>query len=240
MTQHNARHLTWAALAAVFAAGCTIVTAPPAPKPAPPAPPKPQPAPTAKATTTSKPRTPPGITKPKPKPTATATATGTPTAAPSATAAPIPNPPGSAGGNWNTTWATGENDMLVEINKRRASGARCGNDSFPSSQPIPPNQQLQLAARTHSRDMAMNNYFDHTGKDGSTAATRAKAAGYTAEVSEVIAGGSPVASEIVDSWMGSAEHCSILMAPNARAVGVGFVNRPGTEVENYWTVVVGD
>jgi uncharacterized protein YkwD len=130
--------------------------------------------------------------------------------------------------------------MVVEINKRRAMGAKCGTDSFPNSQPVPPNASLQLAARTHSRDMATNNFFDHVGKDGSTAASRAKTAGYSAEVSEVIAGGSPNVVEIVDSWIGSPEHCSILMAPAAKAIGVGFVARPGTDVENYWTVVIGD
>lgn len=40
------------------------------------------------------------------------------------------------------------------------------------------NAQLDAAAQSHSNDMVANGYFSHTGQNGSTIASRARAAGY--------------------------------------------------------------
>ena len=85
----------------------------------------------------------------------------------------------SAGGN-----ASYEDQVLVLINQRRASGATCGGTAYPPVPALTMNGNLRTAARGHSEDMATQNYFSHTSLDGrtfsqriSTPATRARIPG---------------------------------------------------------------
>lgn len=81
--------------------------------------------------------------------------------------------------------------------------------------------RLTVAARRHSADMARNNFFSHTGRDGSDFATRAARAGYNHAMSENIAKGFPTAADVVRGWLNSAPHRRAMLDCGARAVGVG-------------------
>jgi len=65
---------------------------------------------------------------------------------------------------------TFENQVVALINQERTDRGlpALGNNS-----------SLQLAARRHSEDMACNDFFSHTGSDGSTLSSRLLAAGYS-------------------------------------------------------------
>ena len=108
------------------------------------------------------------------------------------------------------------------------------------------NNGLRQAARRHSEDMACNDFFSHTGSDGSSMAGRISAAGYSYSwAAENIAASSSCgfsAQSVVNMWMGSTGHRNNILSPNAVHIGVGFrcVN-DGTsgDLDGYYTANFG-
>jgi uncharacterized protein YkwD len=109
--------------------------------------------------------------------------------------------------------------------------------------PLIRNSSLTNAARAHNLDMIANNFFDHTGSDGSTPAQRACAHGFTplfgstCYVGENIAAGYPTPASVVNGWMGSTGHRANILNTNYREIGIGH-NTGGTW-GNYWTMDAG-
>lgn len=99
-------------------------------------------------------------------------------------------------------------------------------------------ERLRTSARAHSTDMAQNNYFSHTGKDGSNFVVRAERAGYPkgAAAGENIAYGYSTAAAVVKGWMNSDGHRRNILNCSAKATGVGLAYRGSTP---YWTQVFG-
>ena len=99
-----------------------------------------------------------------------------------------------------------------------------------------PDGRLIAAAEAHSQDMAVHNFFSHTGPDGSTPGDRLTRQGYHwTFFAENLGCGYPTAAEVVQGWLTSPEHQANLLASEAQAIGVGFVHRPGTDCRDYWT-----
>ncbi|HBY98652.1 MAG: CAP domain-containing protein [Ardenticatenaceae bacterium] len=100
---------------------------------------------------------------------------------------------------------------------------------------------LTAAARGHSQDMADNDFFSHTGSDGSTPWDRIERAGYTgwSALAENIAAGYDSPGAVVAGWMGSKGHRENLLNPAYREVGVGYsylANDQGSvNYSHYWT-----
>ncbi|WP_327007891.1 CAP domain-containing protein [Dactylosporangium sp. NBC_01737] len=94
--------------------------------------------------------------------------------------------------------------------------------------------RLVTAARGHSTDMVTNNFFSHTGSNGSTFVQREAGAGYTTGASaENIAWGYRSPKEVVDGWINSAGHRANILNCASVAVGVGLAYKAdGTP---YWT-----
>ena len=94
--------------------------------------------------------------------------------------------------------------------------------------------RLVAAARAHSTDMVTNNFFSHTGSNGSTFVQREAAAGYTTGASaENIAWGYRSPQEVVNGWINSAGHRANILNCGSVAVGVGVAYKAdGTP---YWT-----
>jgi len=91
-----------------------------------------------------------------------------------------------------------ENAALSLINSARAK-AGCAALAI--------NPKLQSAAAGHAKSMARQNFFSHTGKNGSTAKSRIDAAGYGwSAIAENIAAGQTSAKEVVSTWLASAGH----------------------------------
>jgi uncharacterized protein YkwD len=100
--------------------------------------------------------------------------------------------------------------------------------------------ELIQAARRHSRDMANNDFFSHTGSDGSNAGQRMRDAGYDwATWGEIIAGGYSTAAGAVNAWKNSSGHNAIMLSSSYEDFGVGYAWNANSRYGHYWTVVFG-
>ncbi|MEG4215440.1 CAP domain-containing protein [Microcoleus sp. Pol14C6] len=108
--------------------------------------------------------------------------------------------------------------------------------------PLTLNTQLLNAAENHSQNMALQDFFSHTGKDGSSLGSRISATGYQfSTAAENIAAGSSTPEQVVSSWMNSSGHRANILNPNLKEIGIGYyflADDTGTENWNhYWTQV---
>jgi uncharacterized protein YkwD len=114
--------------------------------------------------------------------------------------------------------------VLTATNQWRASGADCGQ--YGMMDPAPPleaDPHLNEAAQAHAVDMATNNFFSHTGSDGSSFSERIRRTDYSGfPMGENIAGGGTQPAGVVQRWIDSDGHCRNLMNPQATKLGVGF------------------
>jgi uncharacterized protein YkwD len=100
--------------------------------------------------------------------------------------------------------------------------------------------ELTQAARRHSRDMADNDFFSHTGSDGSNAGQRMREAGYDwAAWGEIIAAGYRDAASAVNAWLNSPGHRAIMLSSSYEDFGVGYAVNSSSYYGRYWTVVFG-
>jgi len=119
--------------------------------------------------------------------------------------------------------------ILQLINNVRQTGCNCGSTTMPPVAAVTWNDKLGKAAYDHSVDMKSNDYFSHTGLNGSNAGQRITAAGYTWKAyGENIAKGYSTEQAVVNGWLSSEGHCKNIMSSNFKEMGVG---REG----NYWT-----
>jgi uncharacterized protein YkwD len=119
-----------------------------------------------------------------------------------------------------------EDEVTALVNRERAA-AGCG--------PLRTDERLRSAARAHSQDMAANDYFSHTGRNGSSFVDRIAAAGYPRNEAggENIALGYRTPEDVMDGWMNSAGHRANILNCDFKAIGVGLAqDSSGTP---YWT-----
>lgn len=107
-------------------------------------------------------------------------------------------------------------------------------------QPLKFNAKLSAAAYAHSRDMALNDFFNHTGSDGSRAADRILTAGYKyLNAGENIAAGYATPEAVVEGWMNSPGHRANILHSRVKEIGVGFYFLPNdvgqAPYQYYWT-----
>jgi uncharacterized protein YkwD len=99
---------------------------------------------------------------------------------------------------------------------------------------------INTAAYDHSVDMATNDFFSHTGSDGSSVGDRVRRAGYTPVwVGENIAGGVASPAEAVNGWMNSPPHRANILFNCFEHVGCGYYYEPNSTLEHYWTLDFG-
>jgi uncharacterized protein YkwD len=142
--------------------------------------------------------------------------------------------------NVDPTWKQLEEDVLALVNQNRAMGANCGSQgNFGPTGPLTMDPALRCAARKHSLDMHVRDFFDHTNPDGQAPWDRMDLAGYGAysTAGENIAAGSPDAAGTMNQWMNSDGHCSNIMNPDYDHIGVGYY--PGGQYGHLWTQVFG-
>lgn len=142
-------------------------------------------------------------------------------------------------------------NFLKLINETRAQGAVCKKtirqnnqdvtveETMPAAGSLSWDEQLCQAALGHSKDMAAQNYFSHTGKDGRNPGNRIEDAGYSWRLwSENIAAGQRTSEAAHKAWMNStAGHCQNVMNIDTEEVGVAFAipldDSSGRSI--YWT-----
>ena len=106
--------------------------------------------------------------------------------------------------------------------------------------PLKLSAQLSRAAQLHGTDMAKNNYFSHTGRNGSNLGDRAKASGYKySRVGENLAAGRSTAEGTMKQWMNSAGHRANILNPKFTEIGFGYANTPNSRYQHYWVQVFG-
>ncbi len=136
---------------------------------------------------------------------------------------------------WNAGWAALEAEVLDLVNQRRAAGADCGSaGTFEPAGPLTMNAALRCAARNHSMDMGVRDYFDHYSPEGDGPSQRFDQAGYEGSLwAENIAWGYATPESVVAGWMDSPGHCANIMRANATETGVGYYEG------SFWTQTFG-
>jgi uncharacterized protein YkwD len=133
------------------------------------------------------------------------------------------------------TQATIEQQVLDLINQHRIV-AGCA--------PLNHSAALQQAAYGHSRDMALNNFFNHKGSNGSSVADRVTQQGYKwSRVGENIAAGQRTPEAVVQAWMNSEGHRKNILNCLYKDMGLGYyydasdskLPSGGGPYYHYWT-----
>jgi hypothetical protein len=138
--------------------------------------------------------------------------------------------------------ATDEGDKLLDlINAARAAGLSCPTSGWqPPTGPLTKAGELAAAARAYSLDMAAQDFFSHTGLDGSTPPQRVDDAGYAGSFrGENLAAGYLEAQSVFDGWHSSDGHCVVMMHPSANEAGLGYGFDDSSTYRHYWTLELG-
>jgi uncharacterized protein YkwD len=129
--------------------------------------------------------------------------------------------------------------MLSTVNATRTRGTSCGGTAYGAAPALKSNAKLINAAEGHGADMAKNNYFSHTGLDGSTPGTRITKAMYSwSAYGENIAAGRTTIADTVKDWYGSTGHCINFMSKTVTEAGFGKGYSATSTYKNYWVAVM--
>lgn len=127
-------------------------------------------------------------------------------------------------------------EMLTLVNNARASARNCGTTRYPAVTPLAWNCLLEEAALSHSTSMAENDFFSHTGLNGSSPGDRISATGYVwRSYGENIAAGYGDAQAAMTGWLSSAGHCANLMNARFTDMGAGMASDSASSYGRYWT-----
>lgn len=130
--------------------------------------------------------------------------------------------------------------LLQATNQARAKARRCGSVRYARVAPVKWNNALRRAAWDHSRDMANNNFFSHTGSNGLKSWDRARNRGYRYNyIGENIAAGYGSVASVQSGWLRSAGHCRNIMKREYTEMGAACIARSKSDYKRYWTVVFG-
>ena len=113
-----------------------------------------------------------------------------------------------------------QNDMLAYVNALRTKGCKCDGVQMPLVPALKWNKLLENSSIRHGKDMLTNNFFSHTGSDGSSMSKRATDAGYKwSALSENIAWGYKSLPSVIDGWVKSGGHCRNIMSATYTEMG---------------------
>ncbi|PXY42858.1 CAP domain-containing protein [Flavobacterium cheongpyeongense] len=125
------------------------------------------------------------------------------------------------------------NPVLIEINKLRVTGCKCGDDDMPPVPELVSNSILTHTAINYAHDMNVRNYFSHISPEGTSPIQRAITLGYTGNfIGEVIARNYSNPAEVVAGWKNSIDHCKAMMSSTYIEMGAG-------KSDNVWVANLG-
>ena len=105
-------------------------------------------------------------------------------------------------------------------------------------QPVTYNAQLNAAAATHSRDMAIQNRPWHFGSDGSSPLDRGRRVGFPGRImGENISETYETEMESLAAWMAQPDTRNVILDPMARNLGFAWFQEPGGKI--WWTLLTG-
>jgi Ca2+-binding RTX toxin-like protein len=110
--------------------------------------------------------------------------------------------------------------------------------------PLALNAELSNTAQFHSQDMASQDYFSHTGKNGSSPWDRAEMFGYgMTAMGENIAAGQRTPAAVVEGWKNSPGHRANMLNASFTEIGVGYeflaTDTGSVNYSHYWTQFFG-
>ncbi len=96
--------------------------------------------------------------------------------------------------------------------------------------------ELGQSAQTYAEDLATQNFFSHTGKDGSTLTSRLADSGYRfIAAGENLAAGQQSANSVFQGWMNSPGHRANILQSEFTEVGFGLFDATGnSDYGRYW------
>jgi len=104
--------------------------------------------------------------------------------------------------------------------------------------PVELDAQLNAAAATHSRDMAIQNRPWLFGSDGSSPLDRALRAGFRGRVvGENISESYETELETLAAWMRDTDTRRVILDPDARRMGIAWFQEPAGKL--WWTLTMG-
>lgn len=168
----------------------------------------------------------------------------TPTApGPQPTGTPLPTSGASVTGTPVTsgTCAFTENSGFVTQLQSLINTERAAN----GAPALTPNQRLAAAARAHAVDMLCNNYFSHTGLNGSTPQTRVRSQGYISTVvfEHIFARYPSSASDPVTAfnwWMNDPQTRAEILNSVITEYGIAYVASDDSLLGGYFVLVTAD
>lgn len=133
-----------------------------------------------------------------------------------------------------------DEQMIGKINEVRAQARYCGDEFYPAVGSLDWHCDLEGATERHSRDMGDNNFFSHTGSDGSRVGQRADDAGYPwVMVGENIAVGFSSVDGVMQGWLNSPSHCRTIMKASYTEMAHSLYLPQDADYGSYWTLVLG-
>ena len=99
--------------------------------------------------------------------------------------------------------------------------------------------KLTAAAKTHSRDMSVQNRAWHFGSDGSSPLDRVQRFNYAGTlVGENISETYETELETLSAWVKRKDTRNILLSSKAKKLGFGYFQEPSGKI--WWTLITGD
>lgn len=106
--------------------------------------------------------------------------------------------------------------------------------------PLNYSYELAIAAQQHSDDMALYGYTGHTGSDGSRPEERQAQFGFAGlYAGEVTYWGFDEVTAVVEFWVNSPAHRSMILDSRTTDVGVGYTYNPNSPSVWYWVAEFG-
>jgi uncharacterized protein YkwD len=157
-----------------------------------------------------------------------ATPTASPQSTKTPTATPIPSTTPSAVPSSTSPQSNSFSDQVIKLVNVERSKA--------SLSTLTKNNSLTNSAQNYALTMANQNFFSHTGLDGSTFTSRNTAAGYTGYrwMGENIAAGQASPQEVMSGWMASPGHKANILNTRAKEIGVGYATSNSSRYKKYW------
>ncbi|MGI9430836.1 MAG: CAP domain-containing protein, partial [Myxococcota bacterium] len=133
----------------------------------------------------------------------------------------------AAAPSWGACPTAFELDVVLLVNAERANEGLA---------PLAIDDRLTASAQKHAQDMAQNDFFSHTGSNGSRFNERIADEGYSGgALAENIAAGYSSPAAVVEGWMNSTGHRANILNGGLRHIGVGHVQQSGTQYGQYWS-----
>jgi uncharacterized protein YkwD len=119
--------------------------------------------------------------------------------------------------------------MLDSVNALRAARGAA---------PVKLSAELTAAAKTHSRDMSVQNRPWHFGSDGSSPIDRVRRVGYTGRVlGENISETYETELETLSAWMQQEDTRGVILDRRGADMGFGWFQEPNGKI--WWTLILG-